>query len=81
MLRWLFAAKNPCALSALPNPAAATCLARVSNAMAGISARTLRSVPASVVEDSCRMRNSTAGSPAGVYRNAPSSTSVPLKAT
>ena len=41
----------------------------------------MMSPAASGFEDSWRMRNSTAGTPAGVYRNAPSSTSVPLKMT
>jgi hypothetical protein len=62
----LFALRNPCRLTALPSGLAATSFAWVSNAMAPISAVTLRRPPASSCSDSCATLNSIAATPAGV---------------
>jgi len=62
----LFAPRKPCSLSAVFSFAPASSRACVSNAMAPISASTLRGAPASSSCDSWRSLNSIAATPAGV---------------
>src|SRR6476659_3364581 len=76
--RLLFALRNPCTRSALPRGRAASSRACASKAMAPISASTLRRPPASSCSDSCASLNSSAATPAGVWRSLPSSSSRPL---
>ena len=64
--RLLFALRNPSSRTALPSGLAATSFAWVWNAMAPISANTLRLPPASSCSDSWATLNSIAATPAGV---------------
>src|SRR6267378_1327276 len=64
--RLLFAARKPCSLISVFRSAFASSRARASNAIPAISALILRFAPASSCSASCRRRNSTAGTPAGV---------------
>ena len=64
--RLLFVLMNPCSFSSLPSGLPARSFAWVSNAIAPISAVTLRLPPASSCSDSCATLNSIAATPAGV---------------
>src|SRR6185503_19503142 len=79
--RLLFAPRNPCTFIELPNGSPLNSFACVSNAMAATSAWMLRLPPASSCSDSCPSLNSTAATPAGVWRSAPSSSSRPLSSS
>ncbi len=61
-----FTARKPCSLTSLPSGLPARSFAWVSNAIAPISAITLRLPPASSCSDSCATLNSIAATPAGV---------------
>src|SRR6266481_9569101 len=77
----LLAARNPFTFTLLPSFAAARSFASRSNATAAISQLTLRSPPASVCTESCCSLNFSIGTPAGVYRSASSSMSLPETVT
>src|SRR5467141_2197687 len=64
--RLLFAARKPSSLISVFRLALASSRAWASHAIPAISALILRFAPASSRSDSCRRRNSTAGTPAGV---------------
>src|SRR3954464_326707 len=79
--RLLFALRKPSTFTSLPRGRVAISLAFASKAMAPISACTLRRPPASSCSDSCASLNSSAATPAGVWRSFPSSSSRPLSSS